>query len=145
MEFVKGDLLEAKEKVIAHGCNCQGVMGSGVAKAIRAKWPEAYTKYRETFEKVGLELGDVVSVPVAPNKWVANVMTQNLYGTSRRMVNYAAIAYGIRDMIEMHFAVGRFALPKIGAGLGGGDWNIIEAILRDIETIYSVEFVIYEI
>ncbi len=33
--YKQGDLMKASETYIAHGCNAQGVMGSGVAKAIR--------------------------------------------------------------------------------------------------------------
>ena len=36
---VKGDLLDAKETIIAHQVNCQKRMNSGVAKAIRENIP----------------------------------------------------------------------------------------------------------
>lgn len=39
-----GDLLSSKG-IIVHGVNSQGVMGSGVAKQIKDKWPEAYGSY----------------------------------------------------------------------------------------------------
>ena len=33
-----GNILDAKG-IIMHGCNAQGVMGSGLAKDIRERWP----------------------------------------------------------------------------------------------------------
>ena len=48
IEYIKGDIRDTDCKVIAHGVNCQGVMGSGVAKALYEKWPEvkkSYLKY----------------------------------------------------------------------------------------------------
>ena len=47
MEIVykEGNLLDAQTDVIAHQVNCQGVMGSGVAKQIRDKWPRVYDSY----------------------------------------------------------------------------------------------------
>ena len=36
---VKGNLLDAKETIIAHQVNCQRKMNSGVAKAIKEKYP----------------------------------------------------------------------------------------------------------
>ena len=37
LHYRVGNLLNAPQKVIAHQVNCQGKMGSGVAKAIRDK------------------------------------------------------------------------------------------------------------
>ena len=45
IRVVKGNLLDAREIVIAHQVNCQKKMNSGVAKAIREKYPEVYEKY----------------------------------------------------------------------------------------------------
>ena len=43
-----GNLLDAPQKVIAHQVNCQGKMGSGVAKVIRDKYPKVYETYLNT-------------------------------------------------------------------------------------------------
>ena len=47
IKYKIGDLLTAPQKCIAHQVNCQGVMGSGVAKAIRNEYPKVYKEYRE--------------------------------------------------------------------------------------------------
>ena len=47
IEYKNGDLLNVTEGIILHGCNGQGVMGAGVAKAIKMKYPEAFTAYKE--------------------------------------------------------------------------------------------------
>ena len=44
---VKGNLLNASEKIIAHQVNCQKKMNSGVAKAIREKWSDVFEKYQK--------------------------------------------------------------------------------------------------
>ena len=51
---VKGDLLDAKETIIAHQVNCQKRMNSGVAKAIREKYPIVFERYEETKPKLGM-------------------------------------------------------------------------------------------
>ena len=45
MEWVKGDLLEANLDYYCHQVNCQGKMGSGIAKSIKEKWPIVYKEY----------------------------------------------------------------------------------------------------
>ena len=47
IKYKIGDLLTAPQKCIAHQVNCQGVMGSGVAKAIRNEYPKVYKEYKE--------------------------------------------------------------------------------------------------
>ena len=146
--YKKGDLLNAHEDVIAHGCNAQGVMGSGVAKAIRDKWPSAYDAYRETYETKGLHLGDVIMCQVG-DKLIANCITQENYGRDGEMyVNYDAISKCIENLLTHcdRNAIESVAIPKIGAGLGGGDWLLIEGIIKEIqEQINTVKVVVYEL
>lgn len=45
IEVVNGDLLQSNLPLIAHQTNCLGVMGAGIAKAIKNKWNSVYTQY----------------------------------------------------------------------------------------------------
>lgn len=140
IEYKRGNLLSVTKGIIVHGANAQGVMGSGVAKAIREKYPECYDAYYIQYISYGLSLGDVVwwasndSPVLSGTLFIANGITQNLYGTDKRHVNYVAVALVFKEVIrqakatnlEVHF-------PKIGAGLGGGRWDIIEEIINDCD------------
>ena len=46
---IKGNLLDTNCQYICHQVNCQGKMNSGVAKAIRDKWPEVYIQYLKKY------------------------------------------------------------------------------------------------
>ena len=46
IKVVYGDLMQATEDIIVHQVNCKGVMGSGVAKQIKANFPEVFNEYR---------------------------------------------------------------------------------------------------
>jgi len=129
IEYVKGDLFSTDAKYIIHGCNAQGVMGSGVAKIIRERYPEAYDEYRRFFEVEGnLVLGDVIWAE-SNGKWICNAITQQFYGRDgQRYVSYDAVAQAMWEINK--FCPGPVAMPKIGAGLGGGDWNVISAIIE---------------
>lgn len=133
IQYRKGNLLDVQTGIIAHGCNCQGVMGSGVALAVRNKYPVAYDKYR--YECMGLTddarsalLGRYNIVPVAPGLWVANMFTQDIYGgDGQKYVSYDAIDACFASINTRGHTLN---IPKIGAGLGGGDWNVIESIIN---------------
>lgn len=49
LQFVTGDLVANRYAVqaFAHGCNCQGSMGAGIAKTFRARYEAMYAAYRE--------------------------------------------------------------------------------------------------
>lgn len=128
----QGNLLDAKG-IIVHGCNAQGVMGSGVALAIKNKWPDVYQQYRDTYDIKGslMSLGRIIPVRVSDEVYVLNAITQQNYGrTGQRYVNYEAVARAFEDVRDwakhMKMPVN---FPLIGAGLGGGDWEIISTII----------------
>ena len=139
IQYINGDIFETGIHHIMHGCNAQGVMGSGVAKAVRAKYPGAFTQYVDdlkNWEKIFGQrsvLGMVSCYHVNEKLRIANAITQLNYGrnTSVRYVSYDAIDDAFKS-------IGKFALdggwdihiPKIGAGLGNGDWYVIRDIIE---------------
>ena len=137
MNYIKGDLLSVKRGIIIHGVNCQGVMGAGVAKAIRAKYPDVYTNYIRDIDLYEDCLGTVswcylyVGQSETRELAIASAFTQKYYGNDGEMyVSYDAI----NDCMDEIFDQARkldmvVSMPVIGAGLGGGDWSIIEAII----------------
>lgn len=137
-----GDVCAAKThaiNIIVHGCNAQGVMGSGVALAVKTKWPGAYSVYRDHVFKVGPGhpdlLGQVVPYFDDQNSVIiANAITQLSFGKDgRRYVDYQAVQTAFNTVVEIasnHSKNVGVHYPLIGAGLGGGDWSIISDIIE---------------
>lgn len=133
IEYRKGNLLNVESGIIAHGCNAQGVMGSGVAKGIREKFPTAYKLYLHMHTTDGLETGDVQIAEVSnvPRLYVANLITQHFYGTHNlKYVSYDAIDECFDNLFARNLRNYPINIPKIGAGLGGGNWSVIELIIE---------------
>lgn len=151
VKYVKGNLLESNCDYICHQVNCQGVMGSGIAKQIKDKWPEVYEHYLEfcgDFEYDPDELlGKVDFVKLnSEDRYAVNMYSQNTYGyDGQRYTSYDAFAYAL-EVIEQDVPDGyTIGFPKnIGCGLGGGDWRIvsamIEAILGETHEVYIYEY-----
>jgi O-acetyl-ADP-ribose deacetylase (regulator of RNase III) len=142
IKYVRGDLLETSLNIIAHSCNAQGVMGSGVAKAIRDKYPEVYDKYKQTcksdmqlqylYESDTKLLGKIDAVLVDTDKFVINIYGQNEYlPRNVRHTNYEALSRAFQTIKE-EFPDEDIAMPKIGCGLGGGDWKVVSAIIESV-------------
>lgn len=141
INYIQGDLLTSNEKLIVHGCNARGEMNSGIAKAIRDKWPHVFDSYRESYlymvdKRGGMRTGQVFFVETnEPNGMiVCNAITQPAYGyDGAQYVSYDAI-HEICQKLNYYCNqnnITQFGIPLIGAGLGGGNWNIIETIFRE--------------
>lgn len=153
--YHKGDLFNDYHPFIAHGCNSLGVMGSGFAKQVKEKYPDVYKKYSQWFVDNKLDLGVVQIVPTKDSEnrdlYIANCITQKGYGLSIQHVNYDAVKDCMQGLAtHMKWATKlrpyfwtHIAMPKIGAGLGGGDWNVIEPII--IEHLGQFDVRIYEL
>lgn len=127
----KGNLFDnVTDGYIIHGCNAQGVMGSGVAAIIRNDYPVAYQTYMD--QSPHYILGEVIPAKVADNLVIVNAITQEFFGTDRVQVDYDAVEQAMKGvkhlansgMIEskvIHF-------PFIGAGLAGGDQHTLLTI-----------------
>lgn len=130
-EIKHGDLFaNVTEGHIVHGCNAQGVMGSGVAKIVREMYPEAYKAYSQKYCDSGLRLGEIIPVPVAENLVIHNAITQEFYGTDKRHVYYPAV-YNTLYLVA-HLAESKQLIPctdvhfpLIGGGLAGGDKDLL--------------------
>lgn len=122
--FHTKDITSIEQGVIAHGVNCQGVMGSGVAKAIRYKWPIVYREYKKA-PKGNEMLGVCKTIHVNSNKLiVCNCYTQIFYGFGGKFANPKAIYNSIRGaLVIAEFYNHMLWMPRIGAGLGGLNWD----------------------
>lgn len=136
---VTGNITTVTSGIIIHGCNAQGKMNSGVAKAIRTKWPEAYRTYMHVYEIMGpLKLGSIIPVRVDDDLIVINAITQEYYGyDNNKYISYKALSECLNEtnqfmlgMSEMKQTI-HLHYPKIGAGLAGGSWPVIDEIITN--------------
>jgi len=141
--YQTGDIIELARKGefshIIHGANCQSTMNSGIAKQLRAAFPEVYeadkTDKRKPYEKIGdfsyCKVGKLV---------IINAYTQFDYGTNYRRAEYGSIKRSFETIFSFWRIshTDKIATVKIGAGLGGADWSVIEDIINDITNFYGV-------
>ena len=113
MNEIKKDLTTVTDGIVAHGCNCAGGFGSGIAGAIKNKWPA-----------------------VAQDLIVANCYTQEFYGPGdRRYADPDAIEACLYQLLEIAMeAELDLYIAKIGCGLGGLSWE------HEVKEIYESVF-----
>lgn len=137
MKTIEGDLIQHALKkefdVIIHGCNCFCTMGAGIARSIQEEFPEAYAADLVTIKGDRNKLGDYSFATVERDNHeitIVNGYTQFHYQGEALLIDYEAIEE-LFTKVNQDFAGKRIGYPKIGAGLGGGDWEKIAAIIDD--------------
>ena len=150
MRRVKGDIiqlaLEGKFDVIVHGCNCFCTMGAGLAKSIKEVFPEVYAADCKTPTGDKKKLGRISAVKIMRSEMemtVINAYTQYHWSSDTIQVDYQAMR-SVFHLIKKNFSGKRIAYPKIGAGLAGGDWDIIAKIIDEALVGEDHCLVVYE-
>lgn len=147
------------DKIIAHVCNDAGGWGRGFVVALNRRWREPRRAYKEWYRQhhqgwggAEFKLGRVSFVRVERDIVVANMIAQRGirnpgdppavdYDALRECLHYVAdCAYGnVNDpkMESIH-------MPRIGSGLGGGDWGTIETIIyQEMVAGYGLDVNVY--
>ena len=135
IEYRYGDVLTTDSLYIAHCCNAQGKMNSGVAKAIRDKYPKAFTVYKERYDTTGLHLGQVIGADCGDHV-ILNIIGQEYYGyDGRRYVDYPAIRKALHSINKnINESV---SFPRLGCDRAGGDWTIMSQIIEEESTNFQ--------
>lgn len=141
IEYRTGDLLKQTDlDYLVHGANSMCQMNSGIAAAIRAKWPQVYQADQQTVpgnaKKLGTYTEAAVKLDNDKEAFVINLYQQYRYGPDKRQLNYEAFYRGMetlkRDIAasdpHCHIVIG---IPfNIGCSLAGGSWKVVEAMLE---------------
>ena len=145
IRIVEGSILNAVEDIICQQVNCQGVMGAGLAKQIRDKYPAVYTSYKKFCDGYNYNdrmtlLGQIQTTMVSDGKIIANLFGQYNYGRDKQHTEYNALTGCLEQILELAKLFNdSIAIPyNLGCGLAGGDWSIVYAIIEEVFDDYDV-------
>jgi O-acetyl-ADP-ribose deacetylase (regulator of RNase III) len=146
IHYLKGDATRPTvpgPKIICHICNDRGAWGAGFVLALSKRWTAPEECYRENTE---FHLGSVELIPVEEDIMVANMIAQ--HDTKYSPEGLAPIRYGaLRSALAAvndaaYHCKGSLHMPRIGCGLAGGQWSIVEKIISDV---MSVDVYVYDL
>src|SRR2546423_1466176 len=132
IEYVAGDLFKNRHRAeaLAHGCNCAGSMGAGIAVGFRERYPAMFEEYRRRCKAKPPEftLGGVFFWREDGKPAVFNLGTQPRPG---RGATYPAVEAALRAMRQLADDEGirSIAIPRIAAGYGGPSWEKGKAVI----------------
>lgn len=147
MELRKGNIFEADAEALVNTVNTVGVMGKGVALQFRRAFPDNYKAYVKACKQEEVRVGKMF------------VFDRNTFENPRYIINFptkkhwrgrSEIEYvqeGLEDLILQvrDLGVHSIALPPLGCGNGGLDWDEVRALIEEAsERLPGVTFVVYE-
>jgi O-acetyl-ADP-ribose deacetylase (regulator of RNase III) len=133
--YLKGDAtapVGSGPYVIVHICNDLGGWGKGFVLALSKRWRAPEVAYRKwAASGVTFELGMLQIVPVTQKILVANLVAQHGYASRAKpvAVDYEALRACLEKLTGRLASCTTVAMPRIGCGLAGGKWELIEPIV----------------
>lgn len=157
LAYMKGDATLPQgegPKVLVHICNDVGAWGRGFVLALSKRYREperAYKRWAAGETGPPFALGEVQFVPVAPDLTVANLIGQRDIVRKNRStevppVRYEAIRTGlVKVREEARRLEASVHMPRIGAGVAGGDWALIEPIILEELVNHGLPVTVYDL
>lgn len=128
------NILDVTDGLICHQVNCQGVMGTGMALAMRTKYPQIFPLYQDRCQTHGNNvLGTIQGIGIKDTQViVVNIFAQTHYGKDERYTSYDALTTALEVLAKQAKRLNKTVyIPfKMGCGNGGGNWRIVFEIIR---------------
>ena len=152
IQYTRGDILADPSDALVNPVNCVGVMGAGLAKQFKRRFPSNFRAYAEICRRGKLNVGEVhvhtmvrspygTGWPLPP--YIINFPTKRHWRDPSRLEDIEAGLTALADAIRQH-GIRSVAVPALGSGLGGLAWTDvrprIEAALCDTDadvTVYA--------
>ena len=146
IHYITGNLLESDAEALVNTVNTFGVMGKGIALQFKNTFPNNYKKYSEACKNKELEIGQLLITEeniLSGKKIVINFPTKTNW---RLPSEYKYIEAGLEELVKVikEKSIKSIAIPPLGAGNGGLDWNKVKSILEKYLSQIEAEIFIYE-
>ena len=147
MRYTRGNLLEARVEAVVNTVNTVGVMGKGIALMFKERFPENFKAYEAACKAGEVEVGKMFVTPgveLDGPRWIINFPTKKQWRNPTKLEWVRSGLTALKDVIrEKH--IKSVALPPLGCGNGGLDWEVVRPIVEDaLRDLEGVEVVVYE-
>jgi len=146
IKFTKGDILTADVEALVNTVNCVGVMGRGIALQFKNKFPENFKVYMAACKKQEVLPGKMfvfdTGTLVFP-RYIINFPTKRHWKGKSRMED---IDSGLEDLVRVieEKNIQSIALPPLGSGLGGLDWQEVRNRIENALCSSNVQVFVFE-
>lgn len=148
-----GNIFDTDATYIGHGVNVRGVMGAGIAKQFRDRYPMMYRRYKQVCNEGSLRPGNFWADVIWDDELqrqvvVVNLASQQEPGADATYLwlfgSLARFAKAASESTRLAAYDGLVALPEIGCGIGGLKWDGVKKMVEAVEVLYpEIEFEVW--
>lgn len=147
IEFVRGDIfLRQDAEALVNPTNCVGVMGAGLALAMKSRFPWCFADYRKACDAGTHRPGTTLIVPNPRGGWpvaIIHLPTKRHWRAPSALEDVEAGLVALADLAE-HRSLRSVAVPPLGCGLGGLDWAAVRPLMERILGQGGCRFLVLE-
>lgn len=133
-----GNIFDSSALVLVNPVNCVGTMGAGLAKQFKTRYPDMDRQYRADCRQGLFKPGTVRLYRVSPTRMIANFPTKDHWKNPSR-IEYIEDGLISLNQLAAERQIGSIAIPAIGTGYGGLDWNQVKPLIRNLLTQADME------
>jgi len=142
--FKNKDIFKSSAECLVNPVNVVGVMGAGLALQFKTRYKLNYITYKEACDEGYIRIGCGLNVKEY-DKYIFNFPTKKHWKDPSKL---EYIELGLIDLAEhiFQFDINSVAIPALGCGLGGLDWNDVRPLIEKFEKKLNinVDIEIYE-
>ncbi len=142
--FIQGNIFNSKCQTVVNTVNCVGVMGKGIAKVYKLRYPSMFEQYQEHCRNKVIGIGKLWLYDKQENApWVLNFPTKYHWKYPSK-IEY--IEKGLQKFIEAYKAKGitSIAFPLLGTHNGGLDTDEVKNLMVNYLEKCDIEVEIYD-
>lgn len=147
MNFIQGNLLDARVEAVVNTVNTVGVMGKGIALMFREKYPENFKAYEAACRAGEVQVGRMfvtAGVELGGPRWIINFPTKKHWRQPTKLEWVQTGLVALKEMIREK-GIRSIALPPLGCGNGGLEWVVVRPMIEGIfGDLADVDVTVYE-
>jgi len=144
--YKTGNLLDSEAEALVNTVNTVGVMGKGIALQFKNMFPNNFKLYSNACKNKEVKIGSLLiteEVLLMGKKFIINFPTKTNW---RLPSEYQYIEAGLTELMKVikEKKIKSIAIPPLGSGNGGLDWNKVKQILEKHLADVDCKIHIYE-
>lgn len=147
IKYLTGNILDSNAEALVNTVNTVGVMGKGIALQFKKAYPNNFKAYSQACKDKQIDIGKLFVTKdgnvSTGEKYIINFPTKKNW---RKPSEYEYIEKGLEDLVKIidKYQINSIAIPPLGAGNGGLDWQRVKNIITNYLDQVDVEILVYE-
>ena len=152
---VEGDILLSQAQLIAHGIATQDPFDSGLALALRERFPSMVRDYRHATHSNHPKTGEIWAWhgvnEDGSTRGIVNLLTQGMQSQAKSArpvkANLEDVNQALRNLARLvrDEGVRSLALPRLATGVGGLDWVDVKPLIQQHLGELGIPVLVYEV